>query len=100
MPGRAARLAAHNAQLAVQKAARRAEKQVLQAAQIRVVIAAADRAGQTVADLLTSLQSLTNGSFGRWTNLVSILSSGNYTTPMQEAVVCLAACRLTIQPTR
>ena len=51
--------AAHNAQSPEQRAAEFAEKQVLQASEIGEVIAAADRDGQTVADLRTSLRSLT-----------------------------------------
>lgn len=59
--------------------------------EIGVVIAAADRDEQTVADLLTSLRSL-KAVGGGWTLHVSNLSRGNYTPPMQEAVARLGAC--------
>jgi hypothetical protein len=59
--------------------------------EIGVVIAAADRDEQTVADLLTSLRSL-NAVGGGWTLHVSNLSRGNCTPPMQEAVARLGAC--------
>ena len=58
--------------------------------EIGVVIAAADRDEQTVADLLTSLRSL-KAVGGGWTLHVSNLSRGNYTPPMQEAVARLGA---------
>ena len=58
--------------------------------EIGVVIAAADRDEQTVADLLTSLRSL-KAIGGGWTLHVSNLSRGNYTPPMQEAVARLGA---------
>jgi hypothetical protein len=59
--------------------------------EIGVVIAAADRDEQTVADLLTSLRSL-KAIGGGWTLHVSNLSRGNNTPPMQEAVARLGAC--------
>ena len=85
-------LLAHNEQQAVQRAARQVEEHALQAAEVRAAIAEADRGGQTVADLLTSLRSLSAVGDG-WCVLVSVLSRGQYTTPMQEAVACLAACQ-------
>ena len=62
----------------------------MQAAEVRAAIAEADRGGQTVADLLTSLQSLTDDGL---TILVTVLSRSQYTASMQEAVACLAACQ-------
>ena len=59
---------------------------------LHLAIAEADRDGQTVADLLTSLRSLSAVGDG-WCVLVSVLSRGHYTTLMQEAVACLAACQ-------
>ena len=59
---------------------------------LHLAIAEADRDGQTVADLLTSLRSLSAVGDG-WNVLVSVLSRGHYTTSMQEAVACLAACQ-------
>ena len=91
MPDRAAKLAAHNAQLAVQRAARQVERHALLAAEVRAAIAKADRGGQTVTDLLTSLRSLTKVGSG-WAVFVGNLSRGQYATSMQEAVACLAAC--------
>ena len=95
MPDRAKRpalLALSTRTRAVQRAARKVEKHALQAAEVRAAIAEADRGGQTVADLLTSLRSLSAVGDG-WCVLVSVLSRGQYTTPMQEAVACLAACQ-------
>ena len=83
-------LLAHNEQQAVQRAARQVEEHALQAAEVRAAIAEADRGGQTVADLLTSLQSLTDDGL---TILVTVLSRSQYTASMQEAVACLAACQ-------